>query len=61
MCCARLKFWSRAAIWDYSAACMFACVVAWRSCKYDGEVLAGGLTSRAGGCAVACGPVGEGR
>eukprot|EP00959_Pyramimonas_sp_CCMP1952_P024319 510254-Pyramimonas_sp.AAC.1 len=60
MRCIRLKFRSRAAIRGSSAACMFAGIIAWTSCKYDGKVLAGGLTSSADGCAIASGCVGEG-
>eukprot|EP00959_Pyramimonas_sp_CCMP1952_P425768 8918096-Pyramimonas_sp.AAC.1 len=59
MCCIRLKFRSRAALRTSSAACMLACINARISCKYDSKVLAGGLTSKAGGCSAAFGFVGE--
>eukprot|EP00959_Pyramimonas_sp_CCMP1952_P414382 8682275-Pyramimonas_sp.AAC.1 len=59
MCCIRLVFRSRAAHRFSSAACMFACIITWMSCRYDGDALANKFDSRAGGCAVVSGSVGE--
>eukprot|EP00959_Pyramimonas_sp_CCMP1952_P187015 3910812-Pyramimonas_sp.AAC.1 len=53
-------FAGRPALRASSAACIFACSIAWMSCRYDGKVLASAFSSRARGCTAVSGSVGEG-